>query len=88
VYRAPRRHLLLSAGLVLLVAHTAGQLLSDSGHMRMATAGTAHDQRHTDENQSAVAVAAREQPTERQLAERLNRDGRSRLLAPSPPGLN
>jgi D-alanyl-D-alanine carboxypeptidase (penicillin-binding protein 5/6) len=48
VYRARRRRLLLGVVLVLLLAHTAGQLLNDTGHVRMPTARTHNDPRRTD----------------------------------------
>jgi serine-type D-Ala-D-Ala carboxypeptidase (penicillin-binding protein 5/6) len=48
VYRARRRRLLLGVVLVLLLAHTAGQLLNDTGHVRMPTAHTHNDPRRTD----------------------------------------
>jgi serine-type D-Ala-D-Ala carboxypeptidase (penicillin-binding protein 5/6) len=47
VYRARRRRLLLGVVLVLLLAHTAGQLLNDTGHVRMPTARTRNDHRRT-----------------------------------------
>jgi serine-type D-Ala-D-Ala carboxypeptidase (penicillin-binding protein 5/6) len=47
VYRARRRRLLLGVVLVLLLAHTASQLLNDTGHVRMPTARTRNDQRRT-----------------------------------------
>jgi serine-type D-Ala-D-Ala carboxypeptidase (penicillin-binding protein 5/6) len=40
--------LLLGVVLVLLLAHTAGQLLNDMGHRRMPTAHTRNDPRRTD----------------------------------------
>jgi D-alanyl-D-alanine carboxypeptidase (penicillin-binding protein 5/6) len=43
VYRARRRRLLLGVVLVALLAHTAGQLLNDTGHVRMSTARTRND---------------------------------------------
>src|SRR4030081_3348499 len=43
VYRARRRRLLLGVVLFLLLAHTAGQLLNDTGHVRMPTAHTHND---------------------------------------------
>jgi D-alanyl-D-alanine carboxypeptidase (penicillin-binding protein 5/6) len=43
VYRARRRRLLLGVVLVALLAHTAGQLLNDTGHVRMPTARTRND---------------------------------------------
>jgi serine-type D-Ala-D-Ala carboxypeptidase (penicillin-binding protein 5/6) len=43
MYRARRRRLLLGVVLVLLLAHTAGQLLNDTGHVRMPTARTRND---------------------------------------------
>jgi D-alanyl-D-alanine carboxypeptidase (penicillin-binding protein 5/6) len=48
VYRARRRRLLLGVVLVLLLAHTAGRLLNDTGHGRMPTADTRNDPRRTD----------------------------------------
>jgi D-alanyl-D-alanine carboxypeptidase (penicillin-binding protein 5/6) len=48
VYRARRRRLLLGVVLVLLLAHTAGQLLNDTGRVRMPTAHTRNDPRRTD----------------------------------------
>jgi serine-type D-Ala-D-Ala carboxypeptidase (penicillin-binding protein 5/6) len=48
VYRARRRRLLLGVVLVLLLAHTAGQLLNDTRHVRMPTAHTHNDPRRTD----------------------------------------
>jgi D-alanyl-D-alanine carboxypeptidase (penicillin-binding protein 5/6) len=45
VYRARRRRLLLGVVLVLLLAHPAGRLLNDSGHVRMPTARTRNDHR-------------------------------------------
>jgi serine-type D-Ala-D-Ala carboxypeptidase (penicillin-binding protein 5/6) len=47
VYRARRRRLLFGVVLVLLLAHTAGQLLNDTGHVRMPTARTRNDHRRT-----------------------------------------
>jgi D-alanyl-D-alanine carboxypeptidase (penicillin-binding protein 5/6) len=47
VYRARRRRLLLGVILVLLLAHTAGQLLNDTGHVRTPTARTRNDHRRT-----------------------------------------
>jgi D-alanyl-D-alanine carboxypeptidase (penicillin-binding protein 5/6) len=47
VYRTRRRRLLLGVVLVLLLAHTAGQLLNDTGHVRMPTAHTRSDPRRT-----------------------------------------
>jgi D-alanyl-D-alanine carboxypeptidase (penicillin-binding protein 5/6) len=47
VYRARRRRLVLRVVLVLLLAHTAGQLLNDTGHARMPTARTRNDHRRT-----------------------------------------
>jgi serine-type D-Ala-D-Ala carboxypeptidase (penicillin-binding protein 5/6) len=47
VYRARRRRLLLGVVLVLLLAHTAGQLLNDTGPVRMPTARTRNDPRRT-----------------------------------------
>jgi D-alanyl-D-alanine carboxypeptidase (penicillin-binding protein 5/6) len=47
VYRARRRRLLLAVVLVLLLAHTAGRLLSDTGHVPMPTARTRTDHRRT-----------------------------------------
>jgi serine-type D-Ala-D-Ala carboxypeptidase (penicillin-binding protein 5/6) len=47
VYRARRRRLLLGVVLVLLLAHRAGQLLNDTGHVRMPTARTRNDHRRT-----------------------------------------
>jgi serine-type D-Ala-D-Ala carboxypeptidase (penicillin-binding protein 5/6) len=47
VYRARRRRLLLGVVLVSVLAHTAGQLLSDTGHPRMPTARTRNDHRRT-----------------------------------------
>jgi D-alanyl-D-alanine carboxypeptidase (penicillin-binding protein 5/6) len=43
VYRARRRRLLLGVVLVALLTHTAGQLLNDTGHVRMPTARTRND---------------------------------------------
>jgi D-alanyl-D-alanine carboxypeptidase (penicillin-binding protein 5/6) len=43
LYRARRRRLLLRVVLVALLAHTAGQLLNDTGHVRMPTARTRND---------------------------------------------
>jgi D-alanyl-D-alanine carboxypeptidase (penicillin-binding protein 5/6) len=40
VYRRRRRRLLLGGVLVLLLAHTSGQLLNDTGHVRVPTART------------------------------------------------
>ncbi|MGN6866799.1 MAG: D-alanyl-D-alanine carboxypeptidase family protein [Solirubrobacteraceae bacterium] len=48
MYRARRRRLLFGVVLVVLVARTAGQLLSDTGQVRVPTAGTHNDQRRTD----------------------------------------
>jgi D-alanyl-D-alanine carboxypeptidase (penicillin-binding protein 5/6) len=49
VYRARRWRLLLGVVLVvLLAAHTAGQLLNDTGHVLMPTADTHNDPRRTD----------------------------------------
>ena len=48
MYRARRRRLLLGLVLVLLLAHTAGQLLNDTGHVRMPAARTRNDARRTD----------------------------------------
>jgi serine-type D-Ala-D-Ala carboxypeptidase (penicillin-binding protein 5/6) len=45
VYRARRRRLLLGVVMVLFLAYTAGQLLNDTGHVRMPTARTRNDQR-------------------------------------------
>jgi serine-type D-Ala-D-Ala carboxypeptidase (penicillin-binding protein 5/6) len=47
VYRARRRRLLLGVALILLLAHTAGQLLNRTGHGRMPTAGARIDHRGT-----------------------------------------
>jgi serine-type D-Ala-D-Ala carboxypeptidase (penicillin-binding protein 5/6) len=47
VYRARRRRLLLGVVLVLLLAHTAGQLLNDTGHVRIPTAHTRNDHPRT-----------------------------------------
>jgi D-alanyl-D-alanine carboxypeptidase (penicillin-binding protein 5/6) len=47
VYRARRRRLLLGVVLVALLAHTAGQLLNDTGHVRMPTAHTRNDHART-----------------------------------------
>jgi serine-type D-Ala-D-Ala carboxypeptidase (penicillin-binding protein 5/6) len=47
VYRARRRRLLLGVVPVLLLAHTAGQFLNDTGHVRMPTARTRNDHRRT-----------------------------------------
>jgi D-alanyl-D-alanine carboxypeptidase (penicillin-binding protein 5/6) len=47
VYRARRRRLLLGVVLVALLAHTAGQLLNDTGHVRMPTARTRNHLRRT-----------------------------------------
>jgi hypothetical protein len=43
VYPARRRRLLLGVVLVALLARTAGQLLNDTGHVRMPTARTRND---------------------------------------------
>jgi D-alanyl-D-alanine carboxypeptidase (penicillin-binding protein 5/6) len=43
VYRARRRRLLLGVVLVALLAHTAGQLLNNTGHVRKPTARTRND---------------------------------------------
>jgi D-alanyl-D-alanine carboxypeptidase (penicillin-binding protein 5/6) len=48
VYRVRRRRLLLAVVLVLLLAHTVGQLLNDTGHMRMPRTGTRNDHRRAD----------------------------------------
>ncbi|HJX21919.1 MAG TPA: serine hydrolase, partial [Steroidobacteraceae bacterium] len=48
MYRARRWRLLLGVVLFLLLAHTAGQLLNDTGHVRMPTARTHNDPRRTD----------------------------------------
>jgi hypothetical protein len=49
VYRARRWRLLLGVVLVvLLLAHTAGQLLNGTGQVRMPTAHTHNDPRRTD----------------------------------------
>lgn len=47
MYRARRRRLLLGVVLVLLLAHTAGQLLNDTSSVRTPTARTRNDQRRT-----------------------------------------
>ena len=47
MYRARRRRLLLGLVLVLLVARTAGQLLNDTGHVRVPAARTRNDDRRT-----------------------------------------
>ena len=47
MYRARRRRLLLGVVVVLFLAYTAGQLLNDTGHVRMPTARTRTDHRHT-----------------------------------------
>jgi serine-type D-Ala-D-Ala carboxypeptidase (penicillin-binding protein 5/6) len=47
VYRARRRRLLAGVVLVLPLAYTAGQLLNDTGQVRMPTARTRTDQRRT-----------------------------------------
>jgi D-alanyl-D-alanine carboxypeptidase (penicillin-binding protein 5/6) len=47
VYGARRRRLLFSVVLVLLLAHTAGQLVNDAGHVRMPTARGRNDPRRT-----------------------------------------
>jgi D-alanyl-D-alanine carboxypeptidase (penicillin-binding protein 5/6) len=47
MYRARRRRRLLGVVLVLLLAHTAGQLLNDTGDVRMPTARTRNDHRRT-----------------------------------------
>ena len=47
MYRARRRRLLLGVVLVLLLAATAGQLLNDTGPVRMPTARTRNDHRRT-----------------------------------------
>jgi serine-type D-Ala-D-Ala carboxypeptidase (penicillin-binding protein 5/6) len=47
VYRARRRRVLVGVILVLLLAHTAGQLLNDTGHGRMPAARTRNDHRGT-----------------------------------------
>src|SRR5207253_11099361 len=47
VYRARRRRLLLGVVLVLLLAHTAGQLLNDTGRVRTPTARTRNHQPRT-----------------------------------------
>ncbi|HWE10210.1 MAG TPA: hypothetical protein VG325_12720, partial [Solirubrobacteraceae bacterium] len=43
VYRARRRRLLLGVVLVALLAHTAGQLVNDTGHVRMPTTQARND---------------------------------------------
>jgi D-alanyl-D-alanine carboxypeptidase (penicillin-binding protein 5/6) len=43
VYRARRRRLLLGVVLVVLLAYTAGQLLNETGHVRMPTTRTRND---------------------------------------------
>jgi serine-type D-Ala-D-Ala carboxypeptidase (penicillin-binding protein 5/6) len=48
VYRARRRRLLLGVVLIPLLAHTAGQLLNDTGRVRTPTADTHNDLRRTD----------------------------------------
>ncbi len=48
MYRARRRRLLLGVVPLLFLAHTAGQLLNDTGHVRMSTARTRNDHRRTD----------------------------------------
>jgi D-alanyl-D-alanine carboxypeptidase (penicillin-binding protein 5/6) len=45
VYRARRRRLLLGVGVLLFLAYTAGQLLNDTGHVRMPTIRTRTDPR-------------------------------------------
>ncbi len=47
MYRARRRRLLLGVALVALLAHTAGQLLNNTGHVRMPTARTRNDHPNT-----------------------------------------
>jgi hypothetical protein len=47
VHRARRRRLLLGVVLVLLLAYIAGQLLNDTGHVRMPTPRTRNDTRRT-----------------------------------------
>jgi serine-type D-Ala-D-Ala carboxypeptidase (penicillin-binding protein 5/6) len=47
VYRARRRRLLPGVVLVLLLAHTAGQLLSETGHVLKPTAHTRNDHPRT-----------------------------------------
>jgi D-alanyl-D-alanine carboxypeptidase (penicillin-binding protein 5/6) len=47
VYRVRRRRLLLGAVVVLLLAHTVGQLLNYTGDVRMPTARTHNDHRGT-----------------------------------------
>ncbi len=47
MYGARRRRQLLGVVLVLLLAHTAGQLLKDTGHVRMPTPSTRNDHRRT-----------------------------------------
>jgi serine-type D-Ala-D-Ala carboxypeptidase (penicillin-binding protein 5/6) len=46
-YRARRRRLLLGVVLVLLLADTAGQLMSDTGHMRTPTPHARNEHRRT-----------------------------------------
>ena len=45
MYRARRRRLLLGGAVVLFLVYTAGQLLNDTGHVRMPTARTRTDHR-------------------------------------------
>ncbi len=45
MYRARRRRLLLGVVLVALLAHPVGQLLNDTGHVRMPTASTRQEHR-------------------------------------------
>ncbi|MGO9899800.1 MAG: hypothetical protein ACLP0J_08925 [Solirubrobacteraceae bacterium] len=47
MYRSCRRRLMLGVVLVLPLAHTAGPLLIDTGHVRMPRARRRHDQRRT-----------------------------------------
>jgi hypothetical protein len=47
VYRARLRRLLLGVVLVVLLARTAGQLLNDTGQVRMPTARTRTDHRRS-----------------------------------------
>ncbi len=48
MYRARRRALLLGVVVVLLLASTAGQLLNDTGHVRMPTVRKRNDPHRTD----------------------------------------
>ena len=47
MYRSRRRRLLLGVVLVVLLAYAAGQLLNDTGHVRMPTARTRNDHPRT-----------------------------------------